>query len=240
MFFWNRNKETAFGVGMNLDYLAAWITSFTLLRFYFHGKALNPERFPRTGPVIIAANHESYLDPFLIGAGLPRALNYLCRESMFRFPIVGFYLRSVNCIPVDRDGGGAKGLMAIRDRLVGGDAVILFPEGTRTPDGNIQRAHAGIGLLIIKSTAPVMPVRVFGMYRAYNRHMLFPRPWHAMIKYGRPMLFERQREEAKTCSKARLKVIYQEVSDELMDTIARLEPCEDVNSFGGILNARPL
>jgi 1-acyl-sn-glycerol-3-phosphate acyltransferase len=140
-------------------------------------------------------------------------------------------LRKWNSVPVDREGGGAAGLRAILDRLLAGGAIILFPEGTRTYDGKLQPARSGIGLTVIKSTAVVVPVRVFGTYEAYGRHMKIPRPRRVIVKYGRPMDFGKLRLEAKTCSKARLKEIYQEVADEIMAAIAKLEPNEDKEKF---------
>jgi 1-acyl-sn-glycerol-3-phosphate acyltransferase len=183
------------------------------------------------GPVILASNHASFLDPPLVGAGLHRAINYLARESLFRFPVVGWVLRNWNSVPVDREGGGAKGLKAILDRLLAGGAIILFPEGTRTRDGRLQPARSGIGLTVIKSTAPVVPVRVFGTFEAYGRHLIFPRPHRVMVKYGQPMRFEALRAEAKVCSKPRLKEIYQQVAAQIMAAIAKLEPCEDKTEF---------
>ncbi len=175
----------------------------------------------------MASNHASFLDPPLVGAGVRRGINYLARESLFRFPIVGWVLRNWNCVPVDREGGGAAGLRAILDRLLAGGAIILFPEGTRTHDGNLQPAKPGIGLTVIKSTALVVPVRVFGTFEAYGRHHKFPRPLRVMVKYGKPMRFEKLRAEAKVCAKPRLKEIYQQVADEIMAAIASLEPCRD-------------
>src|SRR5213078_3732369 len=147
------------------------------------------------------------------GAGIHRDINYLARESLFRFPIVGWVLRKWNSVPVDREGGGARGLKAILDRLLKGGAIILFPEGTRSRDGKLQAARSGIGLTVIKSNAPVVPVRVFGTYQAFGRQMRFPRPFRRVIvKYGKPMPFEKLRAEAKGCSKERLKQIYQAVA----------------------------
>ena len=177
--------------------------------------------------MILASNHASFLDPPLVGAGLSRGINYLARESLFRFPGIGALLRSWNAVPVDRDGGGAAGLKAILDRLLAGGGIILFPEGTRTRDGRLQPARSGIGLVVIKSNAPVVPVRVFGTYEAYGRHVKFPRPKRITVKYGRPMSLEKWRAEAKTCSKPRLKEIYQEIANEIMAAIAKLEPQED-------------
>jgi 1-acyl-sn-glycerol-3-phosphate acyltransferase len=216
---------------MNPVYFAGWVCYRLLFLFYFRWHVFNPERVPLQGPAILACNHASFLDPPLVGAGVPRAIHYLARENLFRFPVLGWVLRNWQVVPVDREGGGAKGLKAILDQLLAGGAIILFPEGTRTRDGNLQPARPGIGLAVIKSAAPVIPVRVFGTFRAYGRHMRFPRPRRVAVKYGKPMLFEQLRAEAGICSKTRLKEIYQQVSDELMAAIARLEPFEDKERF---------
>ncbi|MEQ2009031.1 MAG: lysophospholipid acyltransferase family protein [Limisphaerales bacterium] len=208
-------------------YRLTWLACRAYYALWHRWRVLNPERVPLTGPVILAANHGSYLDPPLIGSGVPRPINYLARDTLFRFPGFGWYLRQLNVVPVDRDGGGAAGLKGILDRLLNGGAVILFPEGTRTSDGNLQPARAGIGLTVIKSDAPVVPVRVFGTFEAWSRHVKFPRPRRVMVKYGEPMDFKALREEAKTCTKPRLKLIYQEIADQLMAAIAKLEPVAD-------------
>ena len=216
---------------MNPSYFIGWSLFRTIYATYFRWRVLNPERVPLTGPVILASNHASFIDPPLVGSALPREINYLARASLFRFPGVGAVLRSWNAVPVDRDGGGAKGLKMIIDRLHAGGAIILFPEGTRTTDGQLLPARSGIGLTVIKSDAPVVPVRVFGTFEAYNRKLLFPRPYRIAVKYAPPMDFAALRAEAKTCSKPRLKEIYQEVADEIMAVIAKLEPCEDKATF---------
>ena len=208
---------------MNLSYSLGWLGFRALYRFYFRWRVFNAERVPLEGPVILAANHASFLDPPLIGSGLRRGINYLARESLFRFPGMGALLRSWQVVPVDRDGGGAAGLKTILDRLLAGGAIILFPEGTRTRDGRLQPARSGIGLTVIKSDAVVIPVRTFGTFEAYGRNQKFPRPFPVAVKYGEPMRFVVARAEAKTCSKARLKEIYQEIADEIMAAIAKLE-----------------
>jgi len=214
-------------VRMGVSYFIAWSLFRLMYRLYFRRRVFHAERVPRTGPVILAGNHASFLDPPLIGSSLPRAINYLGRESLFRFPVIGWLLRSWNSVPVDRDGGGAAGLRAILDRLLAGGGIILFPEGTRTHDGKLQPARSGIGLTVIKSSAPVVPVRVFGTFEAYGRHLIIPRPRRVIVTFGQPLDFAALREEAKTCPKPRLKQIYQQVADEIMAAIAKLEPCND-------------
>ena len=212
---------------MNLSYRIGWLFFRTLYTVYFRWRVFNAERVPVTGGVILAANHASFIDPPLVGSALYRPINYMARESLFRFPGVGALLRSWNAVPVNRDGGGAAGLKAILDRLLAGGGIILFPEGTRTLDGKLQPARSGVGLTVIKSVAPVVPVRVFGSFEAYGRHMKIPRPHRVVVKFGKPMDFTAFRAEAKTCDKMRLKAIYQQVADEIMEAIAGLEPRAD-------------
>jgi 1-acyl-sn-glycerol-3-phosphate acyltransferase len=208
---------------MKLTYLIGWSTYRFLLKFYFGWKVYGAENVPLNGSVILASNHASILDPPLIGCGVTRDINYLGRKTLFNYPIVGWALRSVNAVPVDRDGGGGAGLKAILDRLNDGGGIVLFPEGTRTTDGNLQPARSGIGLTVIKSKAPVVPVRVFGTLEAWPRGK-FPKPRRVSIKYGKPMDFSSLRAEAKDCPKQRLKEIYQQVADQIMAEIAKLQP----------------
>src|SRR5579872_1572906 len=216
---------------MNPVYFIGWSLYRAAFATYFRWHVYGAENVPLKGPVILAANHESFLDPPLVGSGLRRDINYLARKSLFRYPGLGWILRTVNAVPVDRDGGGAAGLKAIMDRLHAGGAIILFPEGTRTTDGKLQPARSGIGLTVIKSEAPVVPVRVFGTYEAWGRQTSFPKPRRVALKYGKPMNFADLRREAQNCSKARLKEIYQQVADEIMAVIAKMEPHEDKESF---------
>jgi 1-acyl-sn-glycerol-3-phosphate acyltransferase len=212
---------------MNLSYRLGWLGFRLMYATYFRWRVFNPERVPLTGGVILASNHASFLDPPLVGSGLKRDINYLARESLFRYPGIGALLRSWNSVPVDRDGGGARGLKNILDRLLAGGGVILFPEGTRTRDGKLQPARSGIGLVVAKSQAPVVPVRTFGTFEAWGRNQKIPLPKPVMVKYGQPMNFESLRAEAKDCSKARLKEIYQQIAAEIMAAIAKLEPRPD-------------
>ena len=212
---------------MNFIYRCGWIGFRALYAVYFRWQVFNAERVPLTGPVILASNHASFLDPPLVGSGLHRPINYLARQNLFRYPGIGWLLRKWNSVPVDRDGGGAAGLKAILDRLLAGGAIILFPEGTRAKDGKLQPARSGIGLTVIKSDAVVIPVRTFGTFECYNRKLKLHLPKRLAVKYGEPMRFEKLRAEAKVCSKIRLKEIYQEVADEIMAAIAKLEPRAD-------------
>jgi len=211
---------------MKLFYRFGLFVFRSINRVYFNWRVLNRDRVPPTGKVILASNHASYYDPFIVGAGVRREVYYLARSSAFWFPL-GFFLRNVNAVPVDRDGGGPGGLMKVLDVLNKDCGVVLFPEGTRTYDGKLQTPRSGIGLITIKSGAPVVPVRVFGSYEAWNRHMKIPRPRQITVKYGHPIDFSGLRNESLNCSKERLKAIYQEVANRIMAEIAALRPEAD-------------
>jgi 1-acyl-sn-glycerol-3-phosphate acyltransferase len=212
---------------MTPAYYAGWRFFRAVFAVYFRWKVFNPERVPLNGPVILASNHASYIDPPLVGAGVERQINFLARDTIFRVPVLASILRSWEVVPVDRDGGTGRGLKMILSRLERGGAIILFPEGTRSRHGELNPARSGIGLTVIKSKAPVVPCRVFGTHRAFGPHMLIPRPRRLTVKYGRPLNFETLRAEAATCPKPRVKEIYQQVADEIMADIARLEPLKD-------------
>jgi len=216
---------------MNPSYFIGWSLFRLMFSTWFRWRRYNTERLPAHGPVILASNHASFLDPPLLGSAFNRPISFLARESLFRMPPVGAILRSWLVVPVDRDGGTGKGLKRILDRLKDGGGIILFPEGTRTSDGRLQPARAGIGLAVIKSNAPVVPTRVFGTFEAFGRGKNYPRPFRVVVKCGKPMLFAELRAEARTCSKQRLRDIYQEVANQIMDAIAQLEPCHDVERF---------
>jgi 1-acyl-sn-glycerol-3-phosphate acyltransferase len=212
---------------MNWSYRIGWRSFRILFSVYFRWRVLHPDRVPLTGPVILACNHASYIDPPLVGAGVPRQINYLARDTLFHIPVLASVLRSWGVVPVDRDGGSGRGLKAILDRLRDGGAIILFPEGTRTWTGQLQPARSGIGLTVIKSDAPVVPARVFGTFEAYGKRLRWPRPRRLIVKYGNPLDFAALRAEARTCSKPRLKEIYQQIADQIMSAIAQLQPADD-------------
>ncbi len=207
---------------MHWSYRLGWLFFRGLYATYFRWRVVDPQNVPTNGPVILASNHASFIDPPLVGAGIRRMVNFLARDTLFDLPVVGALLRSWKVVPVDREGGGGAGLKAILDRLLNGGVILLFPEGTRTPDGHLRPAKSGIGLTVIKSSAPVVPVRVSGTFEAYHRGLKWPRPRRVCIRYGAPLDFQALRAEAKSCPKPRLKEIYQQVADEIMAAIAAL------------------
>jgi 1-acyl-sn-glycerol-3-phosphate acyltransferase len=216
---------------VRLHYFAAWSLIRLFSRAYFRWRVLHTDRVPARGPVIVAANHASYLDPPLVGAAVHREMHYLARESLFRHPLSRWILNECNAVPLDREGGGAAGLKAILQRLQTGAGIVLFPEGTRSPDGALQRARSGVGLLIIKTSCSVVPARVFGTWAAFGRHLRIPRPRQVIIKFGEPLDFAPLRTEAAQCARPHLRVLYQEATAHVMKAIAALQAHTEVARF---------
>ena len=207
-----------------LSYRFARFTFGMFFRIWFRWKVLHRERVPAKGGVILASNHVSYLDPVYVVSALERMVVGLARESAFNVPLGGRILRSWRVIPVDQSGTG-RGLKTFLSRLRSGDAVIMYPEGTRSPTGQIRAPQPGIGLIIIKSTAPVVPIKLFGAYEAYARHHWLPRPYQVQIKFGEPLDFRDLRAKAnETKDKEELKKLYHEAATDLLHAIATIEP----------------
>ena len=208
---------------MKFHYWFCWWILRGLFLVYFRWRVVGEKRIPLTGPVILASNHASFLDPPLIGGSTPREASFLARESLFRFPVLGAFIRSINALPVDREGKSPKGLKTILDRLAKGNPVVLFPEGTRTGDGALLPARSGVGLAVVKSGAPVVPIRIFGSFESYSRKMWFPRPSRIAVVYGNPIDFDALIAESKVAKKERVKEIYSEVADRIMAEIGALK-----------------
>jgi 1-acyl-sn-glycerol-3-phosphate acyltransferase len=197
-------------------------------------KIFNVERVPATGPVILACNHVSFADPPLVGVGIPRPTHFLARDTLFRNPLFGAWLRSLNSIPVDRDGGGAAGLRSVLSLLDRQEMVVLFPEGTRSADGRPQPARPGVGLIALKSGAPVVPVRMFGLFEAWGRHRKLPGLGKVIVKYGHPLRFGSGEGPTGGLGTTSPKVRNQWVADQIMSAIRGLEPMEEIDRFPSI------
>ncbi len=151
---------------------------------------------PRSGPVLLIANHQSFFDPVLIGLAARRHLSYLARASLFRNAAFAWLIRMHNAVPIHHHGLGIEGLRTVLGLLEGGQAVVVFPEGERTRDGALHELQPGIQLLIRRAQAPVVPVGIAGAYDSWphGRKLPLPAPlflpaWDATIAVavGRPL-----------------------------------------------------
>ncbi len=121
-------------------------------------------------------NHQSHLDPPLVGMACRRHMNYLARETLFDFAPFAWLIRSINAIPIDREGFGIAGIKESLRRLKRGEMVLIFPEGTRTPDGQVKQFRPGFTSLAVRSRSAILPVAIAGRFNVGPRAEHFPAP----------------------------------------------------------------
>ncbi len=189
---------------------------------YFRATAIGAAKVPKEGRLIIAGNHTSYLDPPLIGCMIERPSYYLARDTLFKFPGIRQALLGMNAIPVDRQGRSGSGLKVAMRAVNKEQSLVLFPEGTRSPDGARQPVKTGLGMLVVKTRSRVAPVRVVGAFEAYGRQIKFPKPRRVSVYYGDILDFTDLINEAESASSKELKEIYQKITDEIMEAIFSL------------------
>jgi 1-acyl-sn-glycerol-3-phosphate acyltransferase len=200
---------------MTFWYLLGYSLSKAIAKTFFSYRVIGAENMIEEGPCIIAANHCSYLDPPLVGVACKRAIHYLARKTLLDWPILGPIFPQLNVIPVDQDNPERSALMGIIRVVRGGGAALIFPEGSRSPDSQLQRAQPGIGMIAAKTGAPVIPMRICGSFEAFPRDRKMPCRVPITVTVGAPISFN--------IAKSRVvsREIYQEMGDRTMDAIER-------------------
>lgn len=202
---------------MNPYYWVGYNLTKLLGRIFFRLRVVHRERMINHGPVILAANHQSFLDPPFAGSVSARGIYFLARRTLLDGPISGWILPKLNVIPVDSEGGRDRtALKALIRILRAGEGTLVFPEGQRSPDGKLQPAQPGVGLVIAKTLAPVVPMRIFGAFEAWPIHQKWPRPGRVTIVVGEPIHFTEQDLQPPG------KDLYLRLSQRVMDAIAAL------------------
>lgn len=183
---------------------------------FFRGEIVGLENLPTDGAFLIAANHASHLDPPLVGAPMPHQLAFFARKSLWKPGLGAWWMSGVGAIPVDRDGSDLAAIKRVLTTLASGRPLALFPEGTRSPDGTLQPAKAGVGLIACKTGVPVVPCRLFQSHRALGREGGFRPGTPVDIVYGAPLAASHY--DHKADGKER----YQRASERIMSAIAQL------------------
>lgn len=167
------------------DVLRVWarVVMPVLFRFRAYGR----EYYPETGGALICSNHQSHFDPVFVGLTCNRRMSYVARKSLFKSVIFRWIIEFLDAIPIDRDGGGASGLKETLKRLKRGEVVLIFPEGTRTPNGKVGRLKPGFCALARRSKVPIIPVGFDGAYEAWSRKAKVPRFAAVTVEIGEPI-----------------------------------------------------
>ncbi|MBI1389067.1 MAG: 1-acylglycerol-3-phosphate O-acyltransferase [bacterium] len=161
---------------MDVYYRVQWCVYRWFCKIYFRLEEHGVEHVPDEGPVLLASNHASHLDPLIVALSIRRQLSTLAKKELFKIPVLNWWIRSVGTYPVDRGGGDAKAMKVAINLLKQGKTLLIFPEGTRSADGNLQSFYEGLAWLSLKTGAPIVPFIIEGSYRAMPRKRYWPMP----------------------------------------------------------------
>ena len=188
----------------------------TIARGAFQYRAYGQENIIEEGPAIMAANHQSYFDPPLVGITCKNELYYLARKTLFEKKLLGPIISRVNALPVDLSRGDLAAFRSVMKLLQEGHRTVIFPEGTRSLTGQIQKPRPGIGMIIARTLAPVVPMRIFGSFEAWPKGgKIKPHPITVVV--GKPIRFK------KDDFPAHNREVYQKISEQVLDAVAALE-----------------
>jgi 1-acyl-sn-glycerol-3-phosphate acyltransferase len=220
-------------------HLLKYVLLGPLLKLMFRPRIEGLEHVPETGAAIIAGNHLSFSDHFLMPAVLKRRITFLAKKEYFTGPglkgrLTAFFFRSVGQIPVDRTGKEA-GQAAIREGLgvLGrGELLGIYPEGTRSHDGRLYKGKVGVAVMALKAGVPVIPCAMIGTFEAQPPGRVIPRIHPIVIRFGEPLDFSRY--EGMENEKAILRA----VTDEIMYAILNLSGQEYVDEYAAVAKQR--
>lgn len=184
--------------------------------FWMDYRSRGADHLPPDGALVLA-NHQSFLDPLLIGVGLHRPVSFLARNSLFRVPVIGWILRNTYVMPINRETAGTESIREGVRRMQHGFLVGIFPEGTRTRDGSIGAMKPGFISLVRRSSVPVVPVGIAGAQNVMPRSTVIPRAHSIRVVFGAPLAGDELR---RLCERGNEAEFVAEVR-------ARIESCVD-------------
>ncbi|MDT7043147.1 lysophospholipid acyltransferase family protein [Candidatus Nitronereus thalassa] len=199
-----------------LVYGILWVLCRCLSALFLRYRTKGTGYIPRKGGVLLAANHASYADIPLLGCGVWRRLFYVGRANLFPNRIINWIIRSLGWIPLRTERWDRKAFQQVIELLNAGKAVVIFPEGTRTPDGTLQPGKPGIGMIVAETQCPVIPVYLHGTYEVLPTGASMLRPHPVSVTFGQPIDFRQDKERLEG------KALYKQISQTVMDRIADL------------------
>jgi 1-acyl-sn-glycerol-3-phosphate acyltransferase len=198
-------------------YYLGFILSYIIFHFLFRRKVYGIEHIPKEGTFLICANHLSYFDPPCIGSSLPfRHIFYLARKTLFTSRLMGWLLPRIHAIPVDQEKSDIFGIRTTLQVLKAGAPLLLFPEGARSWDGQLQKGEPGTGMIALKSGVSILPVRIRGTFEAWPRGRSKIKLHPISVTFGTVLPPFQPPAHLSTQES------YQWVSDRIMEAIAKL------------------
>lgn len=181
-----------------------------VMKLYFRASRIGREHIPRHGAAIIACNHRSFIDPWVIGTMANRPVYYVAKSELFRNPVLAWVISALGAFPVERGAGDRDTIQTAKELLARGELVLIFPEGTRTRPGPLGQPKRGVARLALETGAPVVPVAVIGT-EAIRKGIIL-RPHRIRARAGIPLQFERTEHSSPEQAAAVVERIWQRVS----------------------------
>jgi len=204
-------------------YIIGWSLCKLYLKLYHRCSVYGRNRIPKERKgMLIAANHASFIDPPAVGTSFFFPIWFLARTTLFNNKVFGWLIAQVNSVPISRERLDLKTIRTVKQICREGKSVLIFPEGTRSKDGNLQKGLAGIGVFVDKIDADVLPVYVDNSFNAFSKNSKWPKPVKVRVNIGEPIRVEKWKHLEKSKEK------YQIIADDIMKEITKLK--EELNS----------
>lgn len=234
MFEGLRRKHPGSSVAKIISWRFFQFASDAFLTIFFRLRVQNHRALPSDGPVLIAANHQSYLDPPAIGCRIHnRQIDFVARQGLFANKHLGRFFAFLNSIPVAEEGPDTAAIKEIIRRLRMGRCVMIFPEGSRTDTGEIQPFKRGVAVLVKRAKCPVIPAAIRGAFEAWPRNRKGPKLWRGpkiSVRFGAAIPYDELMADGPDAALARLehevRALHAEIrsSKSPSTTKARTEP----------------
>lgn len=202
-------------------YLILRPLAILLCKFLFRVHVTGREFIPKESGVLLVTNHASYLDPVILGVVCSRPLYFFAKAELFQNPIFGGLIRSLHAFPVHINRLDKDAIERAIQELTEGKAVLVFPEGTRSRDGELRPGQAGAGFLAVKAKVPVLPVYLRGAYEALPPGAKMIRPKKISVHFGEPLSFIPQDPKV-LAHEGRRQAYYQKIADQMMEAIREI------------------
>jgi len=203
--------------GMRFHYHLLHVIARPLLKSFFKFQVFGAENVPSTGGVLLMSNHASYVDPVFMGAAVDRNLYYMARSTLFKPGLIEWLLLNMNAFPVHLGVPDRRAMRWALQILGDGNLLLIFPEGTRSVDGTLGKAQAGVGLIAYKTTAFVVPAFLGGTREVLPRTAKMLKPAKVIVSFGKPLDMEYYRK----CEASR--ETYVKIGEAVMARIAELK-----------------
>ena len=205
-----------------LVYAISRFIFYVLLKIICKIEIKGRSNFPKKAPFIIASNHASNIDPAIVGAACNTAsIIFMAKKELFSHPIFGWWFKAIGCIPIDRYSKDFRPLKVAVERLRKKAVLGIFPEGTRSPDGRLQKAELGIGLLAVKTGVPVVPVYISGSIKVLPKTATKLKSHKVKVRVGKPV------DLTENISFKEKRKVYECIGEKIMQAISRLKDEEE-------------